>query len=130
MYNVTNFLEGHPGGPDIILMIGGKDVTSTMRDPTEHEHSEFAFQMLEDYLVGQLSTDGSMETYVFGSPATICDVLVLCVHNAYVNCSFSTGRATCADMEPDEKFLDITKPLFMQMWNNNFTKEYYLQQVR
>lgn len=126
MYNVTDFLEGHPGGPDIILMTGGKDVTSAMRDPAEHEHSEFAFKMLEDYLVGQLSTDGSVEAYVFGTPAINCAV---CTRLISI-CPFSPGRATCAEMEPDEAFLDITKPLFMQMWNNNFTKEYYLQQVR
>ncbi len=54
--NVTEFLEGHPGGPDIILMYGGKEVTALMNDPTEHSHSDFAFQMLEAYRIGTLRT--------------------------------------------------------------------------
>lgn len=53
---MTDFLEGHPGGEDIILMHGGKDVTEVMRDPTEHEHSDFAYTMLDDYYIGTLST--------------------------------------------------------------------------
>jgi hypothetical protein len=56
VYNVTDFLEGHPGGEDLILMHGGKDVTEIMQDPLEHEHSEFAFDMLKDYFIGRLDT--------------------------------------------------------------------------
>jgi len=43
------------------------------------------------------------------------------------------------DFHPDEtdaladynrnKFLDLSKPLLMQVWRANFTKEYYLSQV-
>jgi hypothetical protein len=32
-------------------------------------------------------------------------------------------------MVPDPNFLDITKPLFWQMWDNTFSKAYYLEQV-
>jgi hypothetical protein len=56
VYNVTDFLEGHPGGEDLILMHGGKDVTEIMQDPLEHEHSEFAFDMLKDYFIGRVDT--------------------------------------------------------------------------
>ncbi|KAJ1933926.1 fatty acid alpha-hydroxylase, partial [Linderina pennispora] len=29
----------------------------------------------------------------------------------------------------EDKFLDIHKPLFMQMWNSKFSKEFYIQEV-
>lgn len=32
-------------------------------------------------------------------------------------------------MDADPNFLDITKPLFWQMWDNKFGKKYYLDQV-
>ncbi len=39
MYDVTNFLENHPGGSGIILQNAGKDVTSVypslVENPTE-----------------------------------------------------------------------------------------------
>eukprot|EP01134_Creolimax_fragrantissima_P004721 CFRG4721T1 len=101
VYDVTEFLESHPGGPDIVLMHGGKDITKVMTDPSEHEHSEFAVQMLEDYKVGKLDSKKN------SSPNEA-----------------STGLGV-----PDPSFLDITKPLFMQMWNNTFEKDYYMKQV-
>lgn len=35
---------------------------------------------------------------------------------------------TTADFEKNQ-FLDLRRPLFMQVWEANFTKSYYLQQV-
>lgn len=51
---------------------------------------------------------------------------------SYVLWCIYYSKASSVDdkaFEPDPNFLDITKPLFMQMWNNNFTKDYYLEQV-
>lgn len=58
---MTHFLQDHPGGDDLILQYAGKDVEEVMRNQNEHEHSEAAYEMLQEYLVGRI---GSEETTV------------------------------------------------------------------
>ena len=70
VYNVTQFINDHPGGDDIILKHAGKDVTLAMAGKEgegEHEHSGAAYDMLAEYQVGKLGTqenivrDGTLE---------------------------------------------------------------------
>lgn len=49
VYDVTEFLDEHPGGYDIILNVTGKDATE---DYDEIGHSNSAREMLEKYLIG------------------------------------------------------------------------------
>ena len=58
---MTHFLQDHPGGDDLILQYAGKDVEEIMKNENEHEHSEAAYEMLQELLVGRL---GSEETTV------------------------------------------------------------------
>lgn len=58
VYDVTAFLETHPGGAEVILEhLKESDVGQLMRGATstfDHAHSEAAFGMLKDYHVGSL----------------------------------------------------------------------------
>ena len=56
VYNITHFLDDHPGGDDVILKYAGQDVGAVMKDKNEHEHSESAYDMLEEYLIGRLGS--------------------------------------------------------------------------
>jgi len=96
VYDVTDFLSSHPGGPDIILMNESPDVTDIMNDPIEHSHSASAFEMLDSYYIGDLE----------GNP-------------------LNDHRAE--KIAP--KFLDLTKPVWPQMWYCVFTKDFYMEQV-
>ncbi|PNH05652.1 Cytochrome b5 [Tetrabaena socialis] len=49
VYDVTDFLEEHPGGYDIIITSTGKDAT---QDFEEIGHSKSAKKLLEKYLIG------------------------------------------------------------------------------
>ncbi|GLC45486.1 hypothetical protein PLESTM_001740900 [Pleodorina starrii] len=49
VYDVTEFLEEHPGGYDIILTSTGKDAT---QDFEEIGHSNSAKKLLDKYLIG------------------------------------------------------------------------------
>lgn len=56
VFDVTVFLESHPGGADILLDKLGADVTSVMEgvDGKLHTHSAFAYKLLAKYKIGEL----------------------------------------------------------------------------
>ncbi|KAL1301916.1 hypothetical protein AAFC00_006093 [Neodothiora populina] len=54
VYNITDFLEDHPGGKDILLEVGGKDATEEFE---EAAHSDEARTILKQYLVAKLKDD-------------------------------------------------------------------------
>lgn len=53
MYDVTPFLDDHPGGDEILLMATAKDATDDFDDVN---HSEEAVGMLKSYHIGNVDT--------------------------------------------------------------------------
>ncbi len=51
VYDVTEFLEDHPGGSDIIQQWAGEDITGILHDPASHKHSTFALDLLKKYRI-------------------------------------------------------------------------------
>jgi len=51
VYDVSSFLEHHPGGPEILIQHAGSDATNEFE---EVFHSPQARQQLDDYFVGTL----------------------------------------------------------------------------
>ena len=134
VYDVTSFVDDHPGGGDLILEYAGKDVGEIMRDVASHEHSEAAYEILDDSLVGFLSTDPTSKKNNANGSAGIemnGDANTRVVYS-------TTGMANEEDLSVEtdytkdyqqHKFLDLNKPLLMQLWNSGFSKEFYLQQI-
>jgi 4-hydroxysphinganine ceramide fatty acyl 2-hydroxylase len=109
---VTAFVNDHPGGDDLILQHAGKDIGGVMEDKLEHEHSDAAYAMLDEYVVGRLGNPESIVRDDWEAPDDF--------------------HPDATDSEKDfEKnaFLDLRKPLLRQVWESNFSKSYYLQQV-
>ena len=57
VYNVTDYLEGHPGGPEWILEWLGRDATQAFetKGSLGVGHSDFAKQEMQKLLVGLVS---------------------------------------------------------------------------
>lgn len=51
VYDVTKFLNEHPGGEEVITQLAGKDATVGFLDVG---HSKDAIEMANEYLIGQL----------------------------------------------------------------------------
>ncbi|KMZ56874.1 Cytochrome b5, seed isoform [Zostera marina] len=53
VYDVTNFLEDHPGGDDVLISATGKDATDDFEDVG---HSTSARSMMDDYYIGDIDS--------------------------------------------------------------------------
>jgi 4-hydroxysphinganine ceramide fatty acyl 2-hydroxylase len=127
VYDVTQFLHDHPGGPDVLTSHRGKDVSSIMADELSHDHSEAAYEMLEEYLVGVLSTPkppslADSESTLTDDPKDIYATGMTCEEDLNVPTEIAS------DYEK-HKFLDLGRPLLPQVFSRGFTKEFYLAQV-
>ncbi|XP_020516642.1 cytochrome b5 type B [Labrus bergylta] len=54
VYDVTSFIEEHPGGEEVLLEQAGADATESFEDVG---HSTDAREMLEQYYIGELHMD-------------------------------------------------------------------------
>lgn len=139
VYNVTGFLDAHPGGGDVILPYAGKDITEIMADLSSHEHSESAYEMLdEDMLVGYLATEEEEEEMLNNRNKTPVEVKLVDQRDGFDMYEFHDKLPAMeqlsiqTDYDADVKkhqFLDLKKPLLPQMLNAKFSKEFYLDQV-
>ncbi|KAL1903411.1 fatty acid alpha-hydroxylase [Sporothrix stenoceras] len=138
VYDVTDFLESHPGGAGLILDYAGKDITEILKDEISHAHSQTAYDVLDDSIVGYLSSgkkaangnaaNGKTTGAEYGSESETENVAV---HpRTGMSCAEDLSKDTDATSDyKRHKFLDLNRPLLMQVWNGGFTKEFYLDQV-
>eukprot|EP00924_Labyrinthula_sp_SR-Ha-C_P005462 snap_masked-scaffold_1-processed-gene-32.28-mRNA-1 protein AED:0.03 eAED:0.03 QI:0/-1/0/1/-1/1/1/0/143 len=55
VYDISKYLDDHPGGPEIILDVAGTDATEDFEDTG---HSEDARNTLKEYYIGDLKQAG------------------------------------------------------------------------
>lgn len=168
VYDITPFLQDHPGGADLILQYAGQDVKEAMEDPISHAHSEAAWEVLDDHLIGFVATDRVLEAVKTSSdPFAVLplepsaagmqelkraktgaeddvtarnDAATAGVEaeeqdkRVYETTGMSSADDLNKETDPTQdykrhKFLDLNRPLLMQVWNGGFSKEFYLEQV-
>jgi len=148
VFDVTDFIDSHPGGGELVLEYGGKDVTKILKDEASHTHSEAAYEVLDDSLVGFVATEKVLNTAVKSThPDNIVplppnsDGLEELKQNGAANgvpVFATTGMSSEEDLSKEtdlvndyktHKFLDLNRPLLMQVWFGGFSKEFYLEQV-
>lgn len=163
VYDITDFLDDHPGGADLILQYGGQDVKDAMDDPISHTHSEAAWEVLDDHLIGFVATEKVLEAVKKSSDpfavlplepgskgmrelddAATADVKARSQARtdgeeaSDKTVYMSTGMSSAEDLSREtdatqdfkrHKFLDLNRPLLVQVWNGGFSKDFYLEQV-
>ncbi|KAL3424496.1 CC1-like family splicing factor [Phlyctema vagabunda] len=148
VFDITDFLDSHPGGPELITDYGGMDITQILKDEVSHTHSESAYEVLEDSLIGFLATEKVINTAVKSNhpgdivplPPTAEGLQELKEEGAANGLPIysATGMSTAEDLNKEtdlvndyktHKFLDLNKPLLMQIWFGGFSKDFYLEQV-
>lgn len=123
MYDVTGFLNDHPGGEDYILQHAAKDVSEVMQNAELHDHSSSAYDMLEEYIIGRLGTDetivrdGEYWKFCFRSVTQL--IWMSCADWEATDDFHPDNTDSAVDYEKNQ-FLDLRKPLFMQMWRAKF----------
>ncbi|XP_068649833.1 cytochrome b5 [Aristolochia californica] len=53
VYDLTSFMEDHPGGDEVLLAATGKDATTDFEDVG---HSDTARDMMDKYYIGEIDT--------------------------------------------------------------------------
>ncbi|XP_062162830.1 cytochrome b5 [Alnus glutinosa] len=53
VYDVTSYLDEHPGGDDVVLAATGRDATDDFEDAG---HSESAKELMQTFCIGELDT--------------------------------------------------------------------------
>jgi len=61
VYNVSKFLDEHPGGDEVILAEAGKDATEAFEDVG---HSDEARDLLKDMYIGEFGGASKKSSYV------------------------------------------------------------------
>nr|KAI8762469.1 cytochrome b5-like isoform X2 [Biomphalaria glabrata] len=56
LYDLTEFVDRHPGGREILEQHNGLDIEAAMQNSSVHAHSKAAYSMLERYAVGTTDT--------------------------------------------------------------------------
>lgn len=128
VFDVTDFVMDHPGGEDLIMRFAGKDMGGIMEDPAEHSHSESAYELLEEYLIGRLAISQEEKAAVTEAGAGGADFSGK-DGTIVITDDFKPSATDESSDYKKHKFLDLSKPLIRQVWESNFTKEFYLQQV-
>ncbi|KAK2762220.1 fatty acid alpha-hydroxylase [Arachnomyces sp. PD_36] len=138
VYDVTSFVDDHPGGGDLILEYAGGDIEDILKDAISHEHSEAAYEILEDCHIGFVSDSPTSKPVPNGVvKASGVDGAVEKDSNGEVVYA-TTGMSKAEDLSVEtdvvadyrtHKFLDLNKALLPQLWFGGFTKDFYLEQV-
>lgn len=126
VYDVTDFLDGHPAGEEVILEHAGKDIKKVLQDSSSHEHSDSAYDILEEYHIGFLSSNtGKTEPF----PQLDGKLHVVYEKTGMANEDDLSVETDIASDYATHKFLDLSKPMFPQIWFGGFSKDFYLAQV-
>ncbi|KAK7613563.1 hypothetical protein BKA81DRAFT_362268 [Phyllosticta paracitricarpa] len=149
VFDITEFVEDHPGGGDLVLEYAGKDVKEILEDEISHKHSDSAYEILDDHLIGFVATQKVVDAATESQHPD--DVVPLPprgkglkelnekgVANGEKYVFEATGLSSAEDLSKDtdhsadykrHKFLDLNRPLFPQIWFGGFSKDFYLEQV-
>lgn len=139
VYDVTDFLDSHPGGADLVLEYAGKDIADILKDEASHTHSDTAYEVLDDSLVGFVASGKSANGSAANGSANgtgesqelRTDSKGRPIHpKTGMSCEEDLSKETDLDTDyKTHKFLDLNRPLFAQIWFGGFSKEFYLDQV-
>ncbi|KAK7717012.1 fatty acid alpha-hydroxylase [Botryosphaeria dothidea] len=146
VYDITEFVEDHPGGGDLVLEYAGKDVKDILEDEISHRHSDSAYEILDEHLVGFVANEKVLDAAtksphpdnIVPLPPTEEGLKELKANGGAQYVFAATGMSSAEDLNKEtdvtsdyktHKFLDLSKPLLPQVWFGGFSKAFYLEQV-
>jgi 4-hydroxysphinganine ceramide fatty acyl 2-hydroxylase len=126
VYDVTKFVEDHPGGDDLITQFSGMDIGDAMENADEHLHSASAYAVLDEYLIGKLGTealivsDGQCSILARWTTWPARMLIRYFILDWVADEDFHPDDTNVDDDFLKSEFLDLRKPLLRQVWEANF----------
>ncbi|KAG2333064.1 hypothetical protein Bca52824_004244 [Brassica carinata] len=68
VYDVTTFMDDHPGGDEVLLSSAGKDATFDFEDVG---HSDDARALMEEYYIGEIDSSTVPATRTYVAPVAV-----------------------------------------------------------
>ena len=90
VFDVTDFLSKHPGGPEVLLEYKNRDVTAVMRGPEPHIHSEAAHSILR--LLASSAVDDNRNGVVYENNA-----------DSHIRSRSNASDDSCATSDTDQQ---------------------------
>lgn len=114
VYDVSDFVEDHPGGKEVMLAWAGKEIDEMFLDPLCHKHSSFALKLLKEQpVMGRLEGNSG-------------DQVMKKIHRLK---ELDSQNRWMEHLRDDEGFISFESPLLKQVIFAKWTKEHYLCQV-
>lgn len=125
VYDVSQFVDDHPGGMEVLREHAGGDVTDSFN--SLHRHSEYAKSLLAEYKIGELAGWKKIDELAGGRTGGLIRERAGELTGGMDNISTTISRVMME--KRDEKFLNLNKPIISQVWNNRWTRQYYVEQI-
>lgn len=143
VHDLTEFLDSHPGGRQLLLQHQGQDVTELLLDPQVHRHSPAALLLLSDYAVGVLipedHDEGSISMRPIHASLSTESLPDSSNHDAVLQPSFlsisSSLKSPSAFDSTSNSCINknwnirLDQPIMYQLWTAPIDRTTYLQQI-
>ncbi|GCB61005.1 fatty acid 2-hydroxylase [Scyliorhinus torazame] len=129
VYDVSAFIQRHPGGEQMIVQRAGRDVSRDMAGPP-HRHSPNALRWLQQYYIGELRQDNQVEEDEEEEEVEEFAQKKQAVRERSIanRGSNSVMDARCKSVDPDNDLVDWKKPLLWQVGHLRETYDEWVHQ--
>jgi len=116
VFDVTEFLGDHPGGPEIIEDLKGGDISEVFHAEYSHKHSDTALRMLLRYKIGTI--EDSNGNPAEQEPKKVAYPIITDTKVEYNDFTIDLTRGMCAQV------LHLTKKQYIHMIENSIYLPY------
>lgn len=99
VYGVSSYLSAHPGGRDNIIKYCGQEASAIFAGQGGHDHSDYAYNLLKDYYLGDFGQTTTVNSPALGLATTSPSDNVVAVNNSVTPAATLSGSTVLDKVE-------------------------------